>query len=87
MLTTSVINWNKGNIELENKSKIIAAATSSSAIRGGSYNIIFLDEFAFVPTTIAEGFFASVYPTITSVKIQKLLSFQHLMANQFYKLW
>src|SRR6056300_1240677 len=36
-----VINWNKGNIELENKSTIVAAATSSSAIRGGSYNIIF----------------------------------------------
>ena len=47
-----VINWNKGNIELENKSTIVAAATSSSAIRGGSYNIIFLDEFAFVPANI-----------------------------------
>ena len=48
-LQQGVINWNKGNIELENKSQIVAAATSSSAIRGGSYNIIFLDEFAFVP--------------------------------------
>ena len=53
-----VINWNKGNIELENKSVIVAAATSSSAIRGGSYNIIFLDEFAFVPANIAEMFFS-----------------------------
>ena len=61
-----VINWNKGNIELENKSVIVAAATSSSAIRGGSYNIIFLDEFAFVPANIAEQFFSAVYPTIAS---------------------
>ena len=53
-----VINWNKGNIELENKSTIVAAATSSSAIRGGSYNIIFLDEYAFVPANIAEMFFS-----------------------------
>jgi hypothetical protein len=53
-LQQGVINWNKGNIELENKSTIVAAATSSSAIRGGSYNIIFLDEFAFVPANIAE---------------------------------
>ena len=44
----------------------MAAATSSSAIRGGSYNIIFLDEFAFVPTNIAEMFFSSVYPTISA---------------------
>ena len=56
-----VINWNKGNIELENKSTIVAAATSSSAIRGGSYNIIFLDEYAFVPANIAEMFFQALY--------------------------
>ena len=83
-----VINWNKGNIELENKSTIVAAATSSSAIRGGSYNIIFLDEFAFVHTNIAEMFFSSVYPTITSGKTTKVIivSTPYGM-NQFYKLW
>ena len=83
-----VINWNKGNIELENKSTIIAAATSSSAIRGGSFNIIFLDEFAFVPANIAEMFFSSVYPTISSGKSTKMIivSTPHGM-NQFYKLW
>ena len=71
-LQQGVLNWNKGNIELENGSKIVAAATSSSAIRGGSYNIIFLDEFAFVPATIAEQFFSSVFPTISSGKSTKL---------------
>ena len=83
-----VINWNKGNIELENKSTIVAAATSSSAIRGGSYNIIFLDEFAFVPTNIAESFFSSVYPTISSGSSTKMIivSTPYGM-NQFYKLW
>ena len=83
-----VINWNKGNIELENKSTIVAAATSSSAIRGGSYNIIFLDEFAFVPTNIAEMFFSSVYPTISAGKNTKMIivSTPYGM-NQFYKLW
>ena len=60
-LQQGVINWNKGNIELENKSTIVAFATSSSAIRGGSYNIIFLDEFAFVPANIAEMFFSTLY--------------------------
>ena len=83
-----IVAWNKGNIELENGSKIIASATSSSAVRGGSYNIIFLDEFAFVPSTIAEQFFSSVYPTITSGQKTKVIivSTPHGM-NQFYKLW
>jgi len=83
-----IISWNKGNIELENGSKIIAAATSSSAIRGGSYNVIFLDEFAFVPSNVAEAFFASVYPTITSGQKTKVIivSTPHGM-NMFYKIW
>jgi hypothetical protein len=83
-----VVNWNKGNIELENKSTIVAAATSSSAIRGGSYNIIFLDEFAFVPTNIAEMFFSSVYPTISAgTKTKMIIVSTPYGMNQFYKLW
>ena len=83
-----VINWNKGSLELENGSRILAAATSSSAVRGGSYNIIFLDEFAYVPTNIAEQFFSSVYPTISSGTSSKVMivSTPHGM-NMFYKLW
>ena len=87
-LQQGVLNWNKGSLELENGSKILAAATSSSAIRGGSFNIIFLDEFAFIPANISEQFFSSVYPTISSGKKSKVLivSTPHGM-NMFYKLW
>jgi len=83
-----VVSWNKGSMELENGSKILAASTSASAVRGMSFNIIFLDEFAFVPNHIAESFFASVYPTITSGKSTKviIISTPHGM-NHFYKLW
>ena len=83
-----VMSWNKGSLELENGSKILASATSSSAVRGGSYNIIFLDEFAYVPSNVAEQFFSSVYPTISSGKTTKVMivSTPHGM-NMFYKLW
>jgi hypothetical protein len=83
-----VISWNKGNIELENGSKILAASTSASAVRGMSFNILFLDEFAFVPNHIADSFFASVYPTITSGKSTKVIivSTPHGM-NHFYRMW
>ena len=74
-----VVNWNKGNIELENKSTIVAAATSSSAIRGGSYNIIFLDEFAFVPTNIAECFLVQFILQYHLDKKLKWLLYQHHM--------
>ena len=87
-LQQGVLNWNKGSLELENGSKILAAATSSSAIRGGSFNIIFLDEFAFIPANISEQFFSSVYPTISSGKKSKVMivSTPHGM-NMYYKIW
>ena len=54
-----IIAWNKGSMELENGSKVLAASTSASAVRGMSFNILFLDEFAFVPNHIADSFFLS----------------------------
>jgi hypothetical protein len=87
-LQQGVGSWNKGSLELENGSKIVAASTSSSAVRGNSFNIIFLDEFAFIPNHIAEQFFSSVYPTISSGKTTKviIISTPNGM-NMFYKLW
>ena len=83
-----VIVWNRGSLELENGSKILAASTSASAVRGMSFNILFLDEFAFVPNHVADSFFASVYPTITSGKSTKVIivSTPHGM-NHFYRMW
>ena len=83
-----IISWNKGSLELENGSRILAASTSASAVRGMSFNILFLDEFAFVPNHIADSFFASVYPTITSGQSTKVImvSTPHGM-NHFYRYW
>ena len=87
-LQQGVLVWNKGNIEVENGSKVIASATSSSAVRGSSFNIIFLDEFAHVPQNIAEQFFTSVYPTISSGESTKVLIVSTpLGLNMFYKMW
>jgi hypothetical protein len=87
-LQQGIIEWNKGNIELENGSKILASSTSSSAIRGTSQNLVYLDEFAFVPSNVQEEFFASVYPTISSGQSTKVLitSTPNGM-NLFYKIW
>lgn len=87
-LQQGVVEWNKGSILLENGSRIKAAATSSSAIRGGSYNVIFLDEFAYVPSHIADEFYSSVYPTISSGKDTKILIVSTPNGlNMYYKIW
>ena len=87
-LQQGIVEWNKGSIELENGSRILASSTSASAVRGGSFNMIFLDEFAHVPQNIAEEFFSSVYPTITSGQSTKVLMVSTPNGlNLFYHYW
>ena len=87
-LQQGVKEWNKGSIELANGSRIMADSTSGSSIRGRSFNIVFLDEFAFVPNNIAEAFFMSTYPTISSGKSTKVIIVSTPNGlNQFYRMW
>ena len=87
-LQQGVVEWNKGRVELENGSVIIASSTSGSAARSGSFNIVFLDEFAFVPSNIATEFFTSVYPVITAgTKTKIIIVSTPNGMNLFYKIW
>lgn len=79
-----VVEWNKGSVELENGSKVIAAATSSSNIRGKSMNLLYIDETAFVEGW--DEFSASVLPTISSGETTKVLYTSTPNGlNHFYK--
>jgi hypothetical protein len=87
-LQQGIIEWNKGNITLTNGSRILAASTSSSAIRGYVINTLFLDEFAFVPMNMQKEFMSSVLPTLSSGKTSKVivLSTPNGM-EMFYSIW
>jgi hypothetical protein len=83
-----VKTWNKGDVELENGSKVFTAATTASGIRGKSVNWLYIDEAAIIPNTVAEQFFASVYPTISAGQTTKiLLTSTPLGYNHFWKFW
>lgn len=87
-LQQGIVVWNKGNIELENGSKIFAYATSASGVRGGTYNLVFLDEFAFVQHNMALDFFQSTYPVISSGQTTKVIIVSTPNGlNLFYKMW
>jgi len=87
-LKQGVKEWNKGSIELANGSRALADSTSGSSIRGRSFNVVFLDEFAFVPNNIAEAFFMSTYPTISSGKSTKVIIVSTPNGlNHFYQMW
>src|SRR5210317_58974 len=83
-LQQGVVEWNKGSVEFENGCKILASATSSSAIRGKSISLLYIDETAFVDNW--DEFFASEFPTISSGKTTKILFTSTPNGlNHFYK--
>jgi hypothetical protein len=87
-LKQGVVKWDAKLIKFGNGSRMRAEATSASAVRGDSFNIVFLDEFAFVPDNIAEDFIKSVFPTISSGQTTKLFIVSTPQGyNLFYKIW
>jgi len=78
---------NKGSLEFSNNSRIIAAATSGSSIRGLSVNLLYLDEFAFVER--ASEFYTSTYPVVSAGTDTKIIvtSTANGIGNTFYKIW
>jgi hypothetical protein len=87
-LQQGVTTWNKGDIELENGSKVFTAATTVSGIRSKSVNLLYIDEAAIIPNNVAEAFFTSVYPTISAGKTTKILmTSTPLGYNHFWKFW
>ena len=78
---------NKGSLEFSNNSRILAAATSGSSIRGMSVNLLYLDEFAFVER--ASEFYTSTYPVVSAGKNTKIIitSTANGIGNMFYNIW
>ena len=78
---------NKGSLEFSNNSRIVAAATSGSSIRGMSVNLLYLDEFAFVER--AAEFYTSTYPVVSAGTDTKIIvtSTANGIGNQFHKVW
>lgn len=87
-LQQGVVEWNKKSLVLENGSRCIAAATSASAVRGMSVNLLLLDEFAHLQPNLAEEFVASVFPTLSSSESSKLVIISTPNGlNHYHKLW
>jgi hypothetical protein len=87
-LQQGVVVWNKGSVELENGSKLLSASTAASSVRGGSFNLVFMDEFAHVHNNLAEEFFTSTYPVISSGRTTKIIIVSTPRGmNLYYRMW
>ena len=80
--------WNKGDIELEYGSIVFTSATTAAGIRGKSVNLLYIDEAAIIPNTVADAFFTAVYPVISAGQTTKILiTSTPLGYNHFWKFW
>lgn len=83
-----VKTWNKGSIELENKSTVFTGATNSAGIRSKSVNLLYMDEVAIIPNTVYDDFYVSSWPTLSSGETTKIImTSTPLGYNHFWKLW
>lgn len=87
-LQAGVHTWNRNSIQTDNGCTIEIGATSSGTIRGKAFNLVYLDEFAFIPSRLQEEFYTSVLPTISSGKTTKIVITSTPKGfNLFYKIW
>ena len=87
-LQPGIEKWAETSIKFENGSSVFCSATSESAVRGTSINLLLLDEFAHLKPKLADAFIASVFPTISSAKSSKMVIVSTPKGmNHFHKLW
>lgn len=87
-LQQGVKTWNKGNVELENGCKVYTSATTASGPRGKSISLLYIDEAAIIENGVADAFFASTYPTISSGSQSKIIQTSTPLGfNHFWKFW
>lgn len=65
-IRAGVTEYNKGSITFDNGSRIVSTTTTENTGRGMSLTLIYLDEFAFVPSRIAKEFWTALSPTLST---------------------
>jgi hypothetical protein len=86
-LKAGVEVYNQGNIDFENKSRIVARATTEKTGRGMSLSLLYLDEFAFVRPTIAKEFWTAISPTLATGGKCIITSTPNNDEDQFAQIW
>ena len=79
--------WNKHAIKFDNDSSIESEATSETSGRGESISLLYLDEFAFVKPNVAEEFWGSIAPTLSTGGDCIISSTPNGDINIFAQLW
>ena len=86
-LRAGAVSYNKGSIEFDNGSRIVAQATTDNTGRGLSISLAYLDEFAFVRPNIAREFWTALSPTLSTGGKCIITSTPNQDDDQFAQIW
>jgi hypothetical protein len=86
-IKAGVVTYNKGSLDFDNGSRIISATTTENTGRGLSISLLYLDEFAFVRPTIAQEFWTSITPTLSTGGKAIITSTPNSDEDQFALIW
>lgn len=86
-IRAGVTSYNKGSIEFENGSRIVAQTTTPTTGRGMSISLLYLDEFSYVAPTIAEEFWTSISPTLSTGGAAIITSTPNTDEDTFATIW
>ncbi len=86
-IRAGVTSYNKGSLEFDNGSRIVAQATTENTGRGMSLTLVYLDEFAFVPPRVAQEFWTSLSPTLSTGGKCIITSTPNQDNDQFAQIW
>lgn len=79
--------WDQSVIGFDNGSVIMGGTTSEDSFRGESLSVLALDEFAHVPGEIADSFFTSAFPTISTGGRMIVVSTPNGSVGKFYEIF
>ena len=86
-IRAGVTSYNKGSIDFDNGSRIVAMTTTENTGRGMSISLLYADEFAFVRPTIAREFWTSISPTLSTGGKAIITSTPNSDEDQFAFIW
>lgn len=65
--------WNQRVIKFDNNSRAKAFTMTATSSIGQAADLVYLDEFAYIPETLANRFYKSIQPTLVSIENSKMI--------------
>jgi hypothetical protein len=72
-LKPGIKTWNQKSLTFDNGCRIKTSARTKTPAIGFTIDVLYLDEFAHIPSNIIEPYYTAVFPTVSAIKNSKII--------------